>query len=226
MITYVNTVLVGTGVGTIASAFNSATAGQYIVVDEDGNVLDAAGAADAKAIKVGLVTNKQAKIKGSQKTPIVKWSNIIKKDDIKSYNFETYKADSEDTVTIDFTKATNNAQTELAEGAKRVIVKLTFKDLPTRYRKWTESYEYVTANGDTPADIADAFVTIINDKNEKRARVEASANAGVLTLVALPYDDDDMVDSISWANKVRFSANVWYTDPMAAGFASKNKYAI
>jgi hypothetical protein len=194
MITYVNTVLVGTGVGTIASAFNSATAGQYIVVDEEGNVLDATSAADAKAIKVGLVTNKQAKIKGSQTTPIVKWSNIIKKDDIKSYNFETYEADSEDTVTIDFTKATDNAKAELAEGAKRVIVKLTFKDLPTRYRKWTESYEYVTANGDTPADIADAFVTIINDKNEKRARVEASANAGVLTLVALPYDDDDMVD--------------------------------
>ena len=228
MITYVNTVLVGTGVGTIASAFNSATAGQYIVVDEEGTVLDATSAADAKAIKVGLVTNKQAKIKGSQTTPIIKWSNIIKKDDIKSYNFVSYptNGETEDTVTIDFTKATANAKAELAEGAKRVIVKLTFKDLPTRYRKWTESYEYVTANGDTPADIADAFVTIINDKNEKRARVEASANAGVLTLVALPYDDDDMVDSISWANKVRFSANVWYTDPMAAGFASKNKYAI
>lgn len=226
MITYVNTVLVGTGVGTIAESFEDAVAGEYIVVDEEGTVLDATSAADAKAIKVGLVTNKQAKIKGSQTTPIVKWSNIIKKDDIKSYNFETYEADSEDTVTIDFTKATANAKAELAEGAKRIIVKLTFKDLPTRYRKWTESYEYVTANGDTPADIADAFVTIINDKNEKRARVEASANAGVLTLVALPYDDDDMVDSISWANKVRFSANVWYTDPMAAGFASKNKYAI
>jgi hypothetical protein len=109
MITYVNTVLVGTGVGTIASAFDSATAGQYIVVDEEGNVLDATSAADAKAIKVGLVTNKQAKIKGSQTTPIVKWSNIIKKDDIKSYNFKTYEADTEDTVTIDFTKATNNA---------------------------------------------------------------------------------------------------------------------
>ena len=235
MITYVNTVLVGTGVGTLAGSIEGATAGQYVIVDLNGNVLTAATAAAAEAIKVGLATNKTTTIKSydatakklvSKKVQVIKWSNIIKKADLKSYHFESYKDDTEDTITIDFTKATDAAKAELAEGNKRVIVKLTFKDLPTRYRKWTESYEYVTAAGDTATEIAAAFEEIINEKNAKRARVEVSAASGVLTIVALPYDDDDTVDSISWANKVRLSANVWYTDPMAAGFASKNKYAI
>lgn len=235
MITYVNTVLVGTGVGTLASSIEGATAGQYIVTDVNGTVLTAATAAGAESIKVGLATNKTTKIKVYDQTaqklvsttvPVIKWSNIIKKNDIKSYHFDTYTADTEDSVAIDFGAATQAAATELAEGNKRVIVKLTFKDLPTRFRKWTESYEYVTAAGDDHIAIANALVEIINEKNAKRARVEASAASGILTLTALPYDDDDMVDSISLANKVRFSANVWYTDPMAPGFASKNKYAI
>ena len=60
----------------------------------------------------------------------------------------------------------------------------------------------------------------------KRARVTASAAAGVLTLTALPYDDDNVVDSYSWAGKVRFVADCYYTDPAAAAFASRNKYFL
>lgn len=40
----------------------------------------------------------------------------------------------------------------------------------------------------------------------------------------MPYDDDNSNDTINVANKVRFTANIYYTDPQAAGFASKNKY--
>ena len=42
----------------------------------------------------------------------------------------------------------------------------------------------------------------------------------------MPYDDDDTTDSISPANKVRFTVNSWFTKPAAAGFASKNKYSV
>ena len=31
---------------------------------------------------------------------------------------------------------------------RQVVLRLTFKDMPRRYRKWTESYSYVTEVGD------------------------------------------------------------------------------
>lgn len=213
MITYVNTVLVGTGVGTIqSSAIASATNGQYIVTDGNGTLLTSSTAAKAESIRVGLKTAKG-----------VKWSNIIKKDDIKSYTYTEYADETEDTVTLDFSKAATAAAAENI----RVVVRLTFKDLPTKYRKWTESYEVdVPANASiTKGDIVDLFVTSINTKNAKRARVTASKSSNNLVLTAMAYDDDDMIDSISPANKVRFSANAWLTKPEATGFASKNKYA-
>ena len=40
----------------------------------------------------------------------------------------------------------------------------------------------------------------------------------------MPYDDDNSVDTINWANKVRFNANVYYTDPAAEGWESLNKH--
>lgn len=211
MITYVNTVLVGTGVGTIqSSAIASATNGQYIVTDGNGTLLTSSTAAKAESIRVGLKTAKG-----------VKWSNIIKKDDIKSYTYTEYADETEDTVTLDFSKAATAA----ASAPVRVVVRLTFKDLPTKYRKWTESYEVEVAAGTAASAITDAFVATINTKNAKRARVVASKSTNSLVLTAMPYDDDDVIDSISPANKVRFSANAWLTKPEATGFASKNKYA-
>lgn len=211
MITYVNTVLVGTGVGTIqSSAIASATNGQYIVTDGNGTLLTSSTAAKAESIRVGLKTAKG-----------VKWSNIIKKDDIKSYTYTEYADETEDTVTLDFSKAATAA----TSNAVRVVVRLTFKDLPTKYRKWTESYEVEAPAGASKGDITDLFVASINTKNAKRARVIASKASNNLVLTAMAYDDDDVIDSISPANKVRFSANAWLTKPEATGFASKNKYA-
>lgn len=129
----------------------------------------------------------------------------------------------EDTITINFNGAFTDDKNEFAQGNRRIVVRLTFKDMPTRFRKWTESYEYITKKGDTANDVAEAFATIITDQY-KRARVDAKAAAGVLTLTAMPYDDDNSVDTINVANKVRFNANVYYTNPQAAGFASDNKY--
>lgn len=229
MITYVNTVLVGTGVGSVLSAMPEKNAskatvdaniGKYIVTDVNGTALTSSTADDTQAIKVGLVTG--SFFSKGYYYPKIKWSNIIKRDDLKSYKYTEYSDESEDTVTIDFSKAAAVAASQTI----RVVVRLTFKDLPTRFRKWTESYEVeVAANASiTKGDIADLFVTSINEKNANRARVIASKSSNNLVLTAMPYDDDESVDSISPANKVRFTANAWLTKPEAAGFASKNKY--
>ena len=220
MITYVNTVLVGKGVGTLVSNMNSMTAGQYVVVDNDNNVLDATKAAKAEAIKVGLVTDKTTiNHKTGASMPVIKWSNIIKKADIKSYKYSAYEADTEDVVTIDLTSASGFA-------GKRIVVRLTYKDLPTRFRKWSESYDFLCSANETKATLATKIVTKIN-KEYKRARVTASVvDSTKVVLTAMKYTDDDAVDTINVYDKVRFNANVWMTDPVADGFDKNNKYNV
>lgn len=238
MITYVNTVLVGTGAGVLEAAPANATAkstpstdaGKFIVMSMDGDAEPYGTAAKtAKKFRIGVVTKKNTVKRDKEGNitymPIIKWSNPVKREDIVSKTYAEYSDNSEDTITIDFTKVASDTMTEFGKGERRIIVRLTFKDMPTRYRKWTESYEYVTVAGDNAEKIAAGIALQIN-KQYKRARVVATANAGVITLEAMPYDDDDVNDSLNWAAKVRFSANVYYTDPTAPAFASKNKYSI
>ena len=228
MITYVNNVYVGKGNALLTSmptTYNASNVDKFIAINPEKNtVLNADTITSKDTVKIGYVTKKTYTDKNG-KHHVIRWSNPFKKEDIKSYSHGVGKTDTEDKVEIDFSTSHSADISNLAKGGMRVILRLTFKDLPTRYRKWTESYEYVTVEGDTPADIANGLKDQIQ-KNYKRARVNVTVTAGKLTITAEPYDDDDIVDSISWANKVRFNANVWYTDPNAAGFASKNKNAI
>lgn len=243
MITYVNTVLVSNlaNVALLAaepSVNNQGVvtdAGKFIILNCDPNaaaadlyINSAAKAAAATQIKIGLVTNKTVTVPGtSTKKALIKWSNIIKASDVKGINALSYAANTEDEITIDLHSLNNAVLTEFAKGGKRLIVRLTFKDLPTRYRKWTESYEYVTQIGDTKGTIATGIANLINGQ-WKRARVSAAATttsgSEKVVLTALPYDDDNTVDSLNWAGKVRFNANVYYTDPAAEGWESNNKF--
>ena len=244
MVNYVNTVLVSNltsgavlnAAPAAASALNAAStdAGKFIIMNCDPDVeanklydVTASNAIDIKTIKVGIVTKKNAVLRKQdgtvEYTPIVKWSNEIKAADIKNFSVLSYTQDTEDTVEIDFSNLDANELALFAEGGKRIITRLTYKDMPHRYRKWTESYEYVTVAGDTKNTIASGIATLIN-KEWKRARVQASVNGAKVTLVALPYDDDDSVDSLNWANKVRFNANIYWTNPGADGWESLNKH--
>lgn len=248
MITYVNTVLVGTGAGVCATKPTAPTdkntpstdAGKFIMMNMDGVVASKLYTVDAntKKFRIGFVTSKNTacRTKDGDVTyvPVIKWSNPIKRDDITSMIEQTHFDSSEDTVTLDFSKVDSAIITEFAKGERRIIVRLTFKDMPTRYRKWTESYEYVTKPGDTAATIAEAIKKQINVQY-KRARVIADLKKGekdvedaksMVELTAMAYDDDNVNDSLNWANKVRFSVNAYYTDPTAPAFASKNKYSI
>lgn len=240
MITYVNSVFVSNEAnGAVLTQQPAAVAsmstvspdkGKFIIMNLDADAANQyAITADTERIKIGMVQGKNSVVRkpnGSvEYRPMIKWSNEIRKHDIKSFRELTYVADTEDCVEIDFTNTVQSVQNLLAEGYKRVIVRLTFKDLPTRYRKWTESYEYVTAEGDDMTAIAQGIANEINGQ-WKRARVQATAIGPKVHIEALPYDDDDEVDTLNWANKVRFNVSAWFTDPQAAGFASKNKYAI
>lgn len=267
MVNYVNTVLVsnlGSSELFAIDASNSvyapstSDAGKFIIMNCDANVasdklydVTSSNAGSIQTIKVGYITNKSTVIRKQDGTtaqfPIIKWSNEIKAADIKSYSYLSYTADTEDVVKINLRSLDSSVLSEYAKGGKRIIVRLTYKDMPHRYRKWTESYEYVTAEGDTVNTIVRNIVNMINAEY-KRARVVASlgtasagSNAGdpdtisatasgsesganTIILTAMPYDDDDSVDSLNWANKVRFNVNMYWTDPAGEGWEALNKH--
>ena len=245
MITYVNTVLVSNNAGATTEVLSDpkslqfdtaaevqAKKGLFVVESLDDAEVDSI-TANTDKIRIGMYTGSYTTTllpNGSKKyIANIKWSNAINKNDIKSVRVlncpEANKVDTEDTVTIDFAKMTEIAKNTLALGGKIVVLRLTFKDLPTRFRNWTESYDYLTQNGDNAAKLAAAFAHIIN-KAAKRARVEAVANNTKLVLTAMKYDDDNSSETINWANKVRFNANMYWQDPAAPGFASSNKYML
>ena len=280
MITYVNTVLVSNlSTGAILTAAPaaaasmaaaSADAGKFIIMNCDPNVeedaiynVTAANAGAINKIKIGIVTKKNTAVRmpdgSTEYRPIIKWSNEIKSKDVRSFNFLSYEADTEDAIVIDFDNLDESKlvdtvngtdggkriivqlETKLGEGGKRIVVRLTFKDMPHRYRKWTESYEYVTSKTETKASIAKGIADMIN-REWKRARVSvvtgtytpgsagtpgtfvSGSNGTAIQITALPYDDDDAVDTLNWANKVRFNANIYWTDPAGDGWESLNKY--
>lgn len=232
MITYVNSVLVSNyTTGTLATSLNPNTVvdGQFVVVDENGTVITSASDINIqRKIKIGMfigTTKTQYDHKGNAK-PEIRWTNWIDASSVKScavLEAPASNAVTEDSVQINFSQIDANLLAKFAEGGKRLIVRLTFKDLPTRFRKWTESYEYITKSGDTANTIADGVAALIT-KQWKRARVTATAASGVVTLTAMQYTDDNSVDSISRFEKVRFNANVYYTDPSADGWESLNKH--
>ena len=234
MITYVNTVFVSnTNNPAVIDGTKTLKGTETNVVGNVGKFVFEKNEKNSDEFRIGFVKDGVLRVHGAKTETyanIVKWSNWIDKNYIKSATFmlaDAYKKNTklaeEDTITIDFTGCDDNDPNEFAHGNRRIVVRLTFKDMPTRFRKWTESYEYVTKPGDKAEQIANAFAKIITDQY-KRARVDAKAAAGVLTLTAMPYDDDNSVDTLNVANKVRFNANVYYTNPQAAGFASENKY--
>nr|DAQ52999.1 MAG TPA: hypothetical protein [Caudoviricetes sp.] len=98
----------------------------------------------------------------------------------------------------------------------------------TRFRKWTESYEYVTKDGDTELTVAEGIANLIK-KDYKRARVSVDYSAGKITLTAMNYDDDDSVPSLSPAATVRFAVSTWISFKDEAGIVGigySHKYPL
>ena len=239
MITYVNTVLVSNAANpSVISDLSSleqntntpsAQKGSIVILPLDDNAESNTIDENTDKIKIGIVQGINTPVvykNGVVKyMPNIKWSNEIKKHDIKSYRKLEYHADTEDQIKIDFANMEAGVANAFALGGKHIFLRLTFKDLPTRYRNWTETYDYVTMPGDGAAQIASALALAVN-KATKRARVVATAQGTAVIFEAMPYDDDNAADTINWAAKGRFNANVYFKDPAAPAFASSNKYEI
>ena len=247
MITYVNSVLVSNKNGeTLATAEElkgkakkedlKPLVGKFVFMNcdpakQDGTAIDDVYKMDSAAdrFKIGVVTSdsfqKVDKLGNVTFVPVVKWSNIINVADIKSVTKLDYKEDSEDEITIDFSDIAPETLDLLAQGGCPIVLRLTFKDMPMRYRKWTESYSYVTKVGDTVQEIMAGLVKDII-RAPKRQRVYAKIDGQKLVLTQMKYDDDESNRTENVYMKGRFDANMYWMNPAAPGWASNNKYDL
>lgn len=247
MITYVNSVLVSNKNGeTLATAEElkgkakkedlKPLVGKFVFMNcdpakQDGTAIEDVYKMDSAAdrFKIGVVTSdsfqKVDKLGNVTFVPVVKWSNIINVADIKSVTKLDYKEDSEDEITIDFSDVAPETLDLLAQGGCPIVLRLTFKDMPMRYRKWTESYSYVTKVGDTVQEIMAGLVKDII-RAPKRQRVYAKINGQKLVLTQMKYDDDESNRTENVYMKGRFDANMYWMNPAAPGWASNNKYDL
>ena len=247
MITYVNSVLVSNKNGeTLATAEElkgkakkedlKPLVGKFVFMNcdpakQDGTAIDDVYSMDEAAdrFKIGVVTSdsfqKVDKLGNVTFVPVVKWSNIINVADIKSVSKLDYKEDSEDEITIDFSGIAPETMDLLAQGGCPVVLRLTFKDMPMRYRKWTESYSYVTKVGDTVESIIAGLIKDII-RAPKRQRVYAKIDGQKLILTQMKYDDDESNRTENVYMKGRFDANMYWMNPAAPGWASNNKYDL
>lgn len=247
MITYVNSVLVSNKNGeTLATAEElkgkakkedlKPLVGKFVFMNcdpakQDGTAIEDVYKMDTAAdrFKIGVVTSdsfqKVDKLGNVTFVPVVKWSNIINVADIKSVAKLDYKEDSEDEITIDFSDIAPETLDLLAQGGCPVVLRLTFKDMPMRYRKWTESYSYVTKVGDTVQEIMAGLIKDII-RAPKRQRVYAKIDGQKLVLTQMKYDDDESNRTENVYMKGRFDANMYWMNPAAPGWASNNKYDL
>lgn len=247
MITYVNSVLVSNKNGeTLATADElkgkakkedlKPLVGKFVFMNcdpakQDGTAIEDVYKMDSAAdrFKIGVVTSdsfqKVDKLGNVTFVPVVKWSNIINVADIKSVTKLDYKEDSEDEITIDFSDIAPETLDLLAQGGCPIVLRLTFKDMPMRYRKWTESYSYVTKVGDTVQQIMAGLVKDII-RAPKRQRVYAKIDGQKLVLTQMKYDDDESNRTENVYMKGRFDANMYWMNPAAPGWASNNKYDL
>lgn len=247
MITYVNSVLVSNKNGeTLATAEElkgkakkedlKPLVGKFVFMNcdpakQDGTAIKDVYSMDEDAdrFKIGVVTSdsfqKVDKLGNVTFVPVVKWSNIINVADIKSVAKLDYKEDSEDEITIDFSGIANETMDLLAQGGCPVVLRLTFKDMPMRYRKWTESYSYVTKVGDTVESIIAGLIKDII-RAPKRQRVYAKIDGQKLILTQMKYDDDESNRTENVYMKGRFDSNMYWMNPAAPGWASNNKYDL
>lgn len=248
MITYVNTVLVSNKNGNeladskvLEGVANKEDlkdlVGKFVFMNCDPAAQDGTAIKDVLAFdencdrfKIGVVT-KDSYEKFDKKNsttvfvPIIKWSNIVNAADIKSVTKLDYQKDTEDTITIDFTDIAAETMDIISNGGCPIVLRLTFKDMPTRLRKWTESYSYVTKPGDTAEDIIAGLAKDIA-QHPKRQRVYVKKDGKKLVLEAMKYTDDESARNENVMAKVRFDANMYWMNPQAPGWASNNKYDL
>lgn len=210
MITSVHTVLIGKKCPTAYTTADALNAGDVALFDENKAIIKTAAAAvDAASLYVGVAGPKMSVTMPNgtiAQEANIEFSTEIQKASKPSAVVGRYAAPSQEKVTVTLTDATIVA-------GNRYVLRIYYKDLYEDKSQFTHTYEQYATSA-TAADLASAFAKQIN--SHKGRRVQAtSTTAAVLTLTALPKDDNEGVDSINEYSIVSMEVSLYQTIPGA-----------
>lgn len=209
MLQSVHSVLIGKTCPTSYTTADALAAGDVALFNENKALIKtAAEAATASSLYVGVAGSKinVTMPDGSvaQKANI-DFSNEIKKNPKPSAVIGEYVAPVEEKIVITLTDATIVA-------GNRYVLRIVYKDMYEAAWQFTHTYE-VYAESATAADLAAAIVKKINA--HKNRRVQATVSSAVITLTAMPKDDNEGVDSLNEYSVVTMEASLYETIPGA-----------
>lgn len=209
MLQSVHSVLIGKTCPASYTIAGALAAGDVALFNENKALIrTAAEAATASSLYVGVAGSKinVTMPDGSvaQKANI-DFSNEIKKNSKPSAVIGEYVAPVEEKIVITLTDATIVA-------GNRYVLRIVYKDMYEAAWQFTHTYE-VYAESATAADLAAAIVKKINA--HKNRRVQATVSSAVITLTAMPKDDNEGVDSLNEYSVVTMEASLYETIPGA-----------
>lgn len=209
MLQSVHSVLIGKTCPASYTTADALAAGDVALFNENKALIKtAAEAATASSLYVGVAGSKinVTMPDGSvaQKANI-DFSNEIKKNSKPSAVIGGYVAPVEEKIVITLTGATIVA-------GNRYVLRIVYKDMYEAAWQFTHTYE-VYAESATAADLAAAIVKKINA--HKNRRVQATVSSAVITLTAMPKDDNEGVDSLNEYSVVTMEASLYETIPGA-----------
>lgn len=209
MLQSVHSVLIGKTCPASYTTADALAAGDVALFNENKALIKtAAEAATASSLYVGVAGSKinVTMLDGSvaQKANI-DFSNEIKKNSKPSAVIGEYVAPVEEKIVITLTDATIVA-------GNRYVLRIVYKDMYEAAWQFTHTYE-VYAESATAADLAAAIVKKINA--HKNRRVQATVSSAVITLTAMPKDDNEGVDSLNEYSVVTMEASLYETIPGA-----------
>lgn len=209
MLQSVHSVLIGKTCPASYTTADALAAGDVALFNENKALIKtAASAAAASSLYVGVAGSKinVTMPDGSvaQKANI-DFSNEIKKNSKPSAVIGEYVAPVEEKIVITLTDATIVA-------GNRYVLRIVYKDMYEAAWQFTHTYE-VYAESATAADLAAAIVKKINA--HKNRRVQATVSSAVITLTAMPKDDNEGVDSLNEYSVVTMEASLYETIPGA-----------
>ena len=209
MLQSVHSVLIGKTCPVSYTTADALAAGDVALFNENKALIKtAAEAATASSLYVGVAGSKinVTMPDGSvaQKANI-DFSNEIKKNSKPSAVIGEYVAPVEEKIVITLTDATIVA-------GNRYVLRIVYKDMYEAAWQFTHTYE-VYAESTTAADLAAAIVKKINA--HKNRRVQATVSSAVITLTAMPKDDNEGVDSLNEYSVVTMEASLYETIPGA-----------
>lgn len=209
MLQSVHSVLIGKTCPTSYTTADALVAGDVALFNENkALIVTADEAATVSSLYVGVAGSKinVTMPDGSVVQKVnIDFSNEIKKNSKPSVVINEYAAPVEEKIVITLADAT------IAAG-NRYVLRIVYKDMYEAAWQFTHTYE-VYAESATAADLAAAIVKKINA--HKNRRVQATVSSAIITLTAMPKDDNEGVDSLNEYSVVTMEASLYETIPGA-----------